>query len=89
MDEISETLPPAREDARTEAAVLQQLLSLHPVQLTRAEVVREVAGGAGAFEETDLVERAIDQLAVAGLVHLNGEIVLPTRAALRFNELLE
>jgi len=89
MDEATKNREPAREDAAIEAAVLQQLLALHPVQLTRAETVREIAGESTDFAQTDPVERAIDQLSIAGLVHVNDSIVLPSRAALRFYELLE
>lgn len=89
MDEMTENRDPAREDTAIEAAVLQQLLALHPVQLTRAETVREIAGETTDFALTDPIERAIDQLSIAGLVHVNGDVVLPSRAALRFYELLE
>lgn len=79
------------EDAKIEAAVLRQLLALHPVQLTLDEVVREVGGGEEEddFDLRDTVERAVRELATAGLVHHSGELVLPSRAALRFEELLE
>jgi hypothetical protein len=78
------------EDAKIEAAVLRQLLALHPVQLTLDEVVREVGGEEDdGFGLRDAVERAVRELAAAGLVHHSGEVVLPSRAALRFEELLE
>ncbi|HEY5815038.1 MAG TPA: hypothetical protein VIS95_01700 [Solirubrobacterales bacterium] len=78
------------EDAKIEAAVLRQLLALHPVQLTLDEVVREIGGEEeGDFDLWDAVERAVRELAAAGLVHHSGEVVLPSRAALRFEELLE
>lgn len=87
--DMTEAREPVEEDATVEAAVLQQLLALHPVQLTRAETVREIAGASTDFAKTDPVERAIDQLTVAGLLHVNGNLVVPSRAALRFYELLE
>lgn len=78
------------EDAKIEAAVLRQLLALHPVQLTLDEVVREVGGEEeDGFGLRDAVERAVRELAAAGLVHHSGEVVLPSRAALRFEQLLE
>ncbi len=86
LDEIRTT---AGEDAAIEAAVLRQLLALHPVQLTQGELVREIAGEAGEFAQRDAVERAIRRLAAAGLAHRNGDVVLPSRAALRMDELLE
>jgi hypothetical protein len=85
MDEIRD---PDVQDATIEAAVLRQLLALHPIQLTLTELSREVAGDPGDFALTDAVERAVQELAAAGLVHRNGDLVLPSRAALRCEELL-
>lgn len=78
------------EDAKIEAAVLRQLLALHPVQLTLDELVRELGGEEeDGFALRDAVERAVRELGAAGLIHRSGEVVLPSRAALRFEELLE
>lgn len=85
---MDKTRATAIQDAIIEAAVLQQLLALHPVQFTLAELVREIGGGSGRFALKDAVERAVRDLAAAGLAHRNGEVVLPSRAALRFDELL-
>lgn len=87
MDSMSKIRDPAAEDAVIEAAVLRQLLSLYPVQLTLKELNREIAGEEGDFASKDAVERAVRELAAAGLVHRNGEVVLPSRAALRLDEL--
>lgn len=86
MDEIRTTI---REDSTLEAAVLRQLLALHPTQLTLAELIREIAGEDAGFAQRDAVERAVQQLAADGLVHRNGDVVLPSRAALRMDELFE
>lgn len=86
MDDIRSLL---EEDARIEAAVLRQLLALHPIHLTLDEVVREIAGQDGEFRLQDAVKRAVRELTAAGLVHRSGEVVLPSRAALRFDELLD
>ncbi len=88
MDETATDRHQAREDMKIEAAVLQQLLALHPAQLSFAELVREIAGGSADFAATDPVDRAVGELAAAGLVHRNDGTVRPTRAALRFHELL-
>lgn len=88
MDARNETRHTTEEDAALEATALQQLLALHPVQLTLTELVREIAGEVGSFALEDAVERAVRDLAAAGLVHRNGDVVLPSRAALRFDELL-
>jgi hypothetical protein len=86
---MDQTRNPSAQDMTIEAVVLRQLLALHPIQLTVGELAREIGGEAADFAQTDAVERAIDQLAVTGLLHVNGNVVLPSRAALRFYELLE
>ena len=77
------------EDETMESAVLRQLLDLHPTRLTLEELTRELAGSGGSFAERDAVERAVRELTGAGLLHRGEEFVAPTRAALRFNELLD
>jgi ethanolamine ammonia-lyase small subunit len=89
MDETEDSRTPAAADAATESAVLQRLLDLHPVQLTVAELVREVGGESPSFAERDAIERAIRDLTGAGLVHDRDGFAIPTRAALRFSELLD
>jgi hypothetical protein len=76
------------EDAAVESAVLMRVLDLHPSQVTLAELIREIGGEQPGFAERDAIERAVRDLAGAGLLHRNDEFVLPTRAALRFDELL-
>jgi predicted transcriptional regulator len=83
-----QTRTPNADDAAIEAAVLRQLLALYPVQLTIGETVREIAGETDDFALRDAVERAVRELVASGLVHRSGEVVLPSRAALRFEELL-
>ncbi len=80
---------PATEDTATESAVLQWVLNFHPAQVTLPELVREVAGEAPSFSERDAVERAVRDLTGAGLLHDKQKFVIPTRAALRFHELLD
>lgn len=88
MEDIDDTPTTAREDAATESAVLQQVLALHPAQITLAELTREVGGQSPNFVERDAIERAVRDLAGAGLLHRHDSFVLPTRAALRFHQLL-
>lgn len=76
------------QDAAIESAVLQQVLALHPTALTLVELTREVGGCGEGFAGADAVERAVRDLAAAGLLHRNAPFVLPTRAALRFDQLL-
>lgn len=85
MDEIR---VPAEQDAATEAAVLRQLLAAHPAQSSFEELLHDVASDPGDFSQRDAVERAVRDLTACGLLHRNGELVLPSRAALRFDELL-
>ena len=76
------------EDEKVEAAVLRQLLDLHPARLTLPELTREITVS-GGFAERDAVERAVRDLTSVGLVHRGTESVAPTRAAVRFSELLD
>jgi hypothetical protein len=85
-DQISTT----EEDAATESAVLQQVLALHPSSLTVAELHLALGGAEeDGFAASDAIERAVRDLVAAGLLHRSESLVLPTRAALRFDQLLE
>jgi predicted transcriptional regulator len=88
MNETIERRTNRDEDEAVESAVLRQLLDLHPAQLTLEELRREM-GGDREFAERDAVERAVRDLAAVGLVHRGAEFVTPTRAALRFSDLLD
>jgi response regulator RpfG family c-di-GMP phosphodiesterase len=85
---MDETRNPSAQDITIEAAVLRQLLALHPTQLTVGELAREIGGETADFAQTDAVERAVRELAAAGLLHRIGDIVIPSRAALRLDALL-
>ncbi len=87
MDETDQTRMPAEEDARTEATVLRWLLALHPIQISFEELLRDVCEEPEDFAERDGLERAVRELVGSGLVRRNGAFVVPTRAALRFDEL--
>jgi hypothetical protein len=89
MAETGDNGSPAAEDAAHESAVLQQLLDLHPTQVTLTELTREIAGELADFDERDAVERAVRDLVGVGLLHNREDFVVPSRAALRFNELLD
>jgi predicted transcriptional regulator len=77
------------QDIATEAAVIQQLLHLHPAQLTMKELIREIGGERPSFAERDAIERAVRDLVGAGLLHRREDFLTPSRAALRLNQLLE
>jgi len=72
-----------------EAVVLRQALVLHPAQASVDELILEIASDPLDFAQRDAIERAVRDLARSGLLHRNGDFVFPTRAALRFDELLE
>ncbi len=75
---------PAVKDAQTESAVLAFVLRNHPAQLTADELALALLGGAGEFQEDDAIRRAVRELAGAGLLHRNGALLSPTRAARYF-----
>lgn len=72
---------PVAEDEALERAVLAQILFLHPAQLTLGEL--------GLRVETDpeAVEQAVRDLARDGLVTFEVRRIVPSRAAIRFDEL--
>jgi hypothetical protein len=78
----------SEQDRAFDAAVLQQVLTLHPGPITLDELIREIAGGPAGFAQRDAVERAVRDLIGCGLLHRSEALVLPSRAALRFDELL-
>jgi predicted transcriptional regulator len=88
MNEGKQSQATWAEDEGIESVVLQQLLDLHPTRLTIAELRREL-GGDRDFAGRDAVERAVRELVAVGLLHRGEEFVAPTRAALRFSELLD
>ncbi|MBK5219230.1 MAG: hypothetical protein JJE35_05520 [Thermoleophilia bacterium] len=76
-------------DLATESTVMRQVLAVHPILLTLPELIREIAGEDPGFAERDALERAVRDLGGVGLLHRQGEFVVPTRAALHFSELLD
>ncbi len=77
------------EDENTAAAVLQQLLDLYPARLTLDELRREFGCDPDNFADLDAVARAVHDLNAAGLVHQGDGFVTPSRAAVRFSELMD
>ena len=74
---------PAAEDAKVESAVLDYVLCEHPAHLTIPELSLAMNGQHDhEFSRHDAVERAIRELVGAGLFHIAGGLVVPTRAAL-------
>jgi len=88
MDDTDDIRSPAEEDAALEAAILGHLLALHPSRISFDELLREIAEEPEDFSQRDAVERAVRDLTAAGLLHRGDDLVQPSRAALRFDELL-
>jgi hypothetical protein len=77
------------DDLAMQSAVLERVLEL-PVHVTVEELIRELAGEEPDFGPADAIRRAARDLSGVGLIHLQGGgFVSPTRAALRYNELLD
>ena len=70
----------------TERTVMMVLLSGDHDPWTRADLQREIAGTRG---DPLAVIDAINGLYGAGLVHFTGELVTPTRAARKMDELTD
>jgi hypothetical protein len=75
-------------DLRDQGVVLIHVLELQPAHLSLAELIREVMAGSAAFDDADRFQRAARDLVGAGLLFESGDLVLPTRAASRFNEIV-
>lgn len=89
MDASGDKRTTRDDDLAMESAVLQRVLDVHPARLTLPELIRELAGEEADFGTRDAVERAARDLSGVGLVHQVDEFVTPTRAALRYTELLD
>jgi hypothetical protein len=79
----------AAQDLHDQGVVLIHVLSIYPTHLRLLELVRELTDGSEVFAEGDRVERAVRDLVAVGLLFRCEGLVLPTRAALRFNEVLD
>jgi hypothetical protein len=67
--------------------LLTQVLALTPERLTLAELARLLGGGED-FAALDAATRASEELAGDGLLIREGATIAPSRAALRFDQLL-
>ena len=77
----------AREDRRTERAVLALLLHEYPTRLTLDELAWVLHGDPGHQDPADAAERAVGELVASGLLQHEGALLCPTRAALHFDRL--
>jgi hypothetical protein len=78
-------LPPIPQDEAVQGAVLASLLAEHPTHLTLLDLYRE--RDPEDLSERDAVDRAVQVLVSAGLLHRNGVFIVPSRAALHFERL--
>ena len=77
------------DDLRDQRVVLTHVLALHPTHLTILELARELNNGATSFAASDSVERAVRDLTGIGLLNCPGGLVVPSHAAIRFDQLSE
>jgi hypothetical protein len=80
-------LTTAQEDEIIQRSVLTEVLVLHPAQLTILELALRVETDRQGCE-WDGVERAARELARDGLITCDCRRLAPSRAAVRFDELL-
>jgi hypothetical protein len=73
------------EDDVVRGAVLLRLLDEYPAPLTIDELLREMAGPRRGFSEEDQLRQAVVDLERAGLLLQQGQLAMPTRAAVHFN----
>lgn len=76
----------ASEDRQVEQAILSHILGTHPATLRVSDLIREL-GDPDDFAKRDGIERAVRELVRGGLLFRCQGAVLPTRAALYFEEL--
>ena len=81
------SLAPAHEDEIMERSVLTQVLVLHPAQLTILELALRVEADCHEAGQ-DAVERAVRELSRDGLLSCDCRRLAPSRAAIRFEELV-
>ena len=79
---------PQAQDDRDQEAVLFLVLANYPTHLRMSELVLEITAGSSDFLERDNVERAVRDLVASGLLFRCEALILPTRSAIRFNEIL-
>ncbi|HEX5930044.1 MAG TPA: hypothetical protein VFY48_11710 [Solirubrobacterales bacterium] len=80
---------PGEEDLRRQQGILGEVLEQFPVTLTVEELVRTQAVQRLGDQKAEPWEQAIIELRRDGLLRLNGDVVEPTLAAIRANELLD
>jgi hypothetical protein len=75
------TSAPLKKDDLYEEAVLRRVLVAQPTILRLCDLIREVRPVPSDCAPRDAVERAVRELTKVGLLHRQGECILPTPAA--------
>jgi hypothetical protein len=76
------------EDGGIEVGLLILIFELHPEHLPAAELIRRMqTANPGEGDETEAVERALRRLQHSELVREANGVIVPTPAALHFDEL--
>jgi hypothetical protein len=84
----SDPASPAAQDRYDQGIVLVHVVTHYPTNFRVSDLVRELTDDSQEFSERDRIERAARDLVAVGLLFRSDGLVLPTRAALRFNEVL-
>jgi hypothetical protein len=79
----------AEEDAKAEFAVLHIAIDAYPELFTENELVSVLADNPQKFVQHDAAMRAILALSTVGLLHRSSPLIVPSRAALRFDRLTQ
>ncbi len=82
------TATTAAQDRHDQGIVLVHIVHHYPTHFRVSNLVRELTDGSKEFEERDRIERAARDLIAVGLLFRCDGLVLPTRAALTFYEVL-
>lgn len=77
-----------RGDALLEATVLELVLSRHHARFTATDLARELGAASQGRSDRSTVDRVIASLVEVGLLYRDGDFVLPSPAARRFDQLL-
>jgi hypothetical protein len=74
-------------DKAVQRALLALVLTEHPMHLTKSQLSQELSHERPSSPCGEAIALAIRDLTKGGLLQCNGALVVPTRAALYFNEL--
>lgn len=76
------------QDRYDQGIVLVHIVHHYPINFRVSDLILELTAESSGFAERDRIERAVGDLIRVGLLFRCDGLVLPTRAALRFHEVL-